>query len=77
MAAQSQYYWFFHMDSAPCNTAKKTQLYGKEKIKTIDNKPYSPDLAPVDSFRLPKAKKTLGGMRIMATTWSSMPWTGS
>lgn len=56
--------WILHDDNAPCHRAAIINEYkAKHNINTIDQPPYSPDLAPCDFFLFPKLKLPLRGTR--------------
>lgn len=56
--------WIFHDDNAPSHRAAiVTEFKAKNATNTIDQPPYSPDLAPSDYFLFPKLKLPLRGTR--------------
>jgi len=56
--------WILHDDNAPSHRAHVvTEFKTKNSINTIDQPPYSPDLAPADFFLFPKLKLPLRGHR--------------
>lgn len=75
--------WILHHDNAPSHTCfVVSQFLAKNKVATLNQPPYSPDLAPSDFFLFPRLKKDLKGRRFddvaavqMATTTglSSIP----
>ena len=51
-----------HFDNARPHVSKATKDFlASKSIKTIDHPPYSPDLAPVDFWLFPLAKKKMAG----------------
>lgn len=56
--------WILHDDNAPSHRALIVREYKtKNLINTIEQPPYSPDLAPCDFFLFPKLKLPLRGRR--------------
>ncbi|CAK9811861.1 Mariner Mos1 transposase [Anthophora quadrimaculata] len=56
--------WILHDDNAPSHRARTVLDYlTKHQINTIEQPPYSPDLAPCDFFLFPKLKLPLRGKR--------------
>jgi histone-lysine N-methyltransferase SETMAR len=56
--------WILHHDNAPArNTLSVKRFLAKQKISMLEHPPYSPDLAPCDSFSFPKIKSALRGTR--------------
>lgn len=56
--------WILHDDNAPSHRATIVNAFkAKHSINTIDQAPYSPDLAPCDFFLFPKLKLPLRGTR--------------
>lgn len=57
-------FWILHDDNVPSHRATiVTEYKAKHSINTIDQPPYSPDLAPSDFFLFPKLKLPLRGRR--------------
>lgn len=56
--------WVLHHDNAPVHTCfAVTQILARNKVATLPQPPYSPDLAPSDFFLFPRMKKDLKGKR--------------
>lgn len=56
--------WILHDDNTPSHRAAiVSEFKAAHAIKTIDQPPYSPDLAPCDFFLFPKLKLQLRGTR--------------
>ena len=54
--------WALHYDNAPAHTTLSIcQFLAETNIATLENLPYSPDLAPCDFFVFPKIKLVLKG----------------
>nr|APL98288.1 putative DD34D transposase [Bactrocera tryoni] len=59
--------WILHDDNAPSHRATiVTEFKAKNAMNTIDQPPYSPDLAPCDFFLFPKLKLPLRGTRFQS-----------
>ncbi|GFV30199.1 mariner Mos1 transposase [Trichonephila clavipes] len=58
----------FHQDNAPSHTSVVAMAKIHElRFKLLDHPPYSPDLAPSDSFLFLHLKIALGGQRLSST----------
>ena len=56
--------WLLDHDNAPCHTAGKViEFLHRNKMQTVPNPPYSPNLAPCDFFLFPTLKRPLSGRR--------------
>ena len=56
--------WLLHHDNAPAHNALRiVEFLAKNNIATLEQLPYSPDLAPCDFFLFPKLKKVIKGTR--------------
>uniref|UniRef100_A0A8C3BTD1 Transposase n=1 Tax=Cairina moschata TaxID=8855 RepID=A0A8C3BTD1_CAIMO len=54
--------WRLHHDNAPSHTAFRVVEYlAQQKVATLPQPPYSPDLAPPDFFLFPRIKLMLKG----------------
>jgi histone-lysine N-methyltransferase SETMAR len=54
--------WFFHWDNAPVHTADMvSDWFDAHSVQRLEHPPYSPGLAPVDSFSFSKVNEGLGG----------------
>ena len=54
--------WMLHHDNAPSHNALSIRQFLTERNGTmLDQPPYSPDLAPCDSFLFPKLKTVIKG----------------
>ena len=52
--------WVLHHDNAPAHTSLLIRRYlAKHQTSVVPHPPYSPELAPADSFLFPKLKTTL------------------
>ena len=56
--------WVLHHDNAPAHSALSIRqfLVGRN-VPTLEQPPYSPDLAPCDFFLFPKLKRVIKGTR--------------
>jgi transposase len=60
--------WILHHDNAPAHTSHLVQQFlAKHGTAQLQQRPYSPDLAPCDSFLFPRLKKVLKRHRCEAT----------
>ena len=56
--------WVLHHDNAPAHSALSIrQFLAERNIPTLEQPPYSPDLAPCDFFLFPKLKGVIKGTR--------------
>ena len=52
--------WILHQDNARPHISRETmEFFSKKNIETLPHTPYSPDLAPCDSWLFPKMKTRL------------------
>jgi len=59
--------WILHDDNAPSHRARIVLNYlTKHQVNTIEQAPYSPDMAPCDFFLFPKLKLPLRGKRFQS-----------
>ena len=60
--------WMLHHDNAPAHASLLICSYlAKHQTSVVPHPPYSPDLAPVEFFLLPKLKTTLKGSCFQTT----------
>ena len=56
--------WVLHHDNAPTHSALSIRQFLVERnVPTLEQPPYSPDLAPCDFFLFPKLKWAIKGTR--------------
>ena len=56
--------WVLHHDNAPAHSALSIrQFLAESNVPTLEQPPYSPDLAPCDFFLFPKLKGMIKGTR--------------
>ncbi len=56
--------WVLHHDNAPAHSALSIrQFLAERNVPTLEQPPYSPDLAPCDFFLFPKLKGVIKGTR--------------
>ena len=56
--------WVLYHDNAPSHSALSIQQFLAERnVSTLEQPPYSPDLAPCDFFLIPKLKGVIKGTR--------------
>jgi transposase len=52
--------WFLHLDSAPAQRSVLVKDFlAKNNVTTLQHPPYSPDLAPADSYPFPQLKSAM------------------
>jgi len=56
--------WLIHHDNTPAHTALRIgQFFTSQDMTLVPHPPYSPDLAPADTFLFPRMKRDLKGRR--------------
>ena len=56
----------FYMTMPPLISVRLLSFLASEKVKVLNQPPYSPDLSPCDFFLFPRLKKMLSGNKYMS-----------